>query len=175
MLTSGDQAEHDAQDVYWKQLVTCKIVAGYVRRYRDRQSAWINSTGIFKAIVSSGTIGAWVIWKAYALVWGVLLAAMQILDAIKEFIPQTRNRRNASDFVSAMEHIIIDARFEWYEVSNGKYDALEIMNRWRKLAKLLIETECKYFPDGIPADSGRQKLAEDEARAYFVNIYGVGG
>jgi len=171
---SSDQAGHDAQGAYWKQLITCKIVSSYVRRYRDRQAAWINYTGIFKAIVSSGTIGAWVIWKDYALVWGALLAAMQILDAIKEFIPQTKNRRNASDFVSALEHIIIDARFEWYEVSNGKFDDLEIMNRWRKLAKLLIETEAKYFPDGIPPDSGQQKLAEEEAKAYFRNIYGVG-
>jgi hypothetical protein len=48
------------------------------------------------------------------------------------------------------------------------------MERWRALAKLLSETETKYFPDGLPLNEARQKLAEAEARAYFSNLYGVG-
>ncbi len=172
---SGSNGGHEAQEAFWKQLVLCKIVSCYVRRYRDQQARWINFTGIFKAFVTSSTIGAWVIWKDYALLWGILLAVTQVLDAIKEFIPQTKNRRNASDFVLAMENIVIDARFEWYEVFNGKYDADEIMSRWRKLAKLLNETEAKYFPDGLPADQKRQSLAEGDAAAYFSSVYGVGG
>jgi hypothetical protein len=172
---SGDQSGHAAQEAYWQELVLCKVVSCYVRRYRDQQARWINYTGIFKAVVTSSTIGAWVIWKDYALVWGILLGITQIIDALKEYIPQTKNRRNASDFVSTLENIIIDARFEWYEVFNGEYDAGAIMGRWRKLAKLLNETETKYFPDGLPADLKRQKLAEKDAAAYFLNIYGVGG
>jgi hypothetical protein len=30
-----------------------------------------------------------------------------------------------------METIIIDARFEWYEIFAGKNEAGEIMDRWR--------------------------------------------
>ena len=101
--------------------------------------------------------------------------AAQILDAAKEFLPQTKNRRNASDFVGIMETIVIDARFDWYSIFTGKFEADEIMDRWRKLARLMTETEGKYFPDGLPANSERQRLAEEEARAYFANIYGVGG
>jgi len=172
---SGDKNGQNAQGTYWNELILCKVASCYVRRYRDRQAAWINYTGIFKATVSSGTIGAWVVWRDYALVWGVLLAAMQILDAIKEFLPETKNRRSASDFVSAVENMIIDARFEWYEISAGKYDANEIMTMWRRLAKLLNENEAKYFPDGLPADMARQKLAEAEAAAYFLKIYGASG
>lgn len=172
---SDNGAGNGAQEAYWKQLVLCKIVSCYVKRYRDSQAGWINITGIFKAIVSSSTIGAWIIWKEYAIVWAVFLAAAQVLDAVKEYIPQTKNRRSASEFVQTMEAIIIDARFEWFSVYNGEYTANEIMDRWRKLAKLMNETEAKYFPDGLPADSKRQKLAEDDAEAYFLNTYGVGG
>lgn len=57
---------------------------------------------------------------------------------------------------------------------NGKYDTGEVMARWRKLAKLLNEIEGKYFPEGLPADAKRQRLAEAEANAYFLNEYGTG-
>jgi hypothetical protein len=164
-----------AQETYWNQLVLLKVVSGYVRRHRDAQAWWINKIGLFKAIATSGTIGAWAVWKEYAFVWGLVLGAAQILDAAKDYIPRIKNRRNASDFVSVIENIIIDARFEWYEIFDGKYPADEIMARWRKLAKLLLETEGKYFPDGLPDDPGRQRLAEQDASAYFLSNYGVGG
>jgi hypothetical protein len=48
------------------------------------------------------------------------------------------------------------------------------MERWRTLAKLLNETETKHFPDGLPLKPARQKLAEQDAKAYFSAIYGVG-
>lgn len=165
---------HGAQEAYWQQLVTCKIVSCYVKLYRDGQTWWIKRIGIFKAVATSGTIGAWVVWKEYAFVWGVILALAQVLDAIKEYIPQTKGQRAASEFVQAMETLIIDARFEWYSVFSGQLSAPEIMTRWRKLAKLMIEIETKHFPDGLPANEKRQKLAEAEAEAYFAGIYGGG-
>lgn len=175
MPTSDGGAGHVAQETYWNQLVLVKVVACYVRRYRDEQAWWINRIGLFKAVVTSGTIGAWAIWKDYAFVWGVMIMVAQILDAIKEYIPQTKSRRNASEFVSSIEIIIIDARFDWFSIFNGEYSSVEIMDRWRKLAKLLNETAGKYFPDKIPADPNRQKPAEAEASAYFLSVYGVGG
>jgi hypothetical protein len=47
-----------AQEAYWNQLVLLKVVACYVRRYRDEQAWWIDRIGLFKAAVTSGTIGA---------------------------------------------------------------------------------------------------------------------
>ena len=163
-----------AQLTYWKQLVEIKIVAAYVRRYRDEQSWWITRLGLLKAIGTSGTIGAWGLWKDYAFVWAVVLGATQLIDAAKDYIPQTKNRRNASEFVSALESVIIDARFEWHSVFEGKYTPDEIIERWRGMAKLLNEAETKYFPDGLPAKPSRQQLAEDDARTYFQSTYGVG-
>jgi hypothetical protein len=165
---------HTEQQTYWNQLVLVKVVSCYVRRYRDEQAWWINRIGLFKAVVTSGTIGAWAIWKDYAFVWGVLLGLAQVLDAAKDNVPQTKHRRNASEFVSELESVIIDARFEWHSIFSGQYPARDIMERWRTLAKALNETEAKHFPDGLPVKNSRQKLAEDDARAYFLRIYGVG-
>jgi len=175
MTVSDGGAGERAQEAYWQELVMLKVIACYVRRYRDRQAWWINKIGLFKAIVTSGTIGAWAIWKDYAFIWGILLGATQILDASKDYIPQTKNRRSASEFVATIENIIIEARFEWFEIFHGKYPADEIMDRWRKLAKLLNEAESKCFPDGLPSDPTRQRLAEQDANTYFQTYYGVKG
>ena len=160
--------------IYWNQLVLLTVVACYVRRYRDEQAWWVNRIGLFKAVVTSGTIGAWVIWKDYAFVWGVLLGAAQILDAAKEYIPQAAHRRHASEFLGVIENTVIDARFEWFEVVGGRYLDGEIMERWRSLAKLMRESEARYFPDGFPISPARERLAKMEARAYISAHYGVG-
>lgn len=174
-MANGEEAGPTAQETYWNQLVLLKVISCYIRRYRDQQSRWINRIGMFKAFVTSGTIGAWAVWKDYAFVWGLFLGGAQILDAAKEYLPQTKHRRSASEFVSAMENLIIEARFEWFSIFNGEYEADEIMARWKKLAKLLNETEGKYFPDGLPLDPERQRLAEGDAATYFSTNYGVGG
>ena len=68
--------------------------------------------------------------------------------------------RTANDFVQAMEAIVIDARFEWFVISNGELTGTEIITRWRKLAKLMNEVEAKHFPDGVPRDPKREKLGQ---------------
>lgn len=161
-----------AQETYWNQLVLLKVVACYMRRYRDEQARWINRIGLFKAVVTSGTIGAWVIWKDYAFVWGVLLGCAQILDAGKDFLPHTKNRRGASELLGVVENLFIDARFDWFAIFSGECSAGDIMGRWRALARLLNEAERQHFPDGIPA---RLELAEAEANAYILSTYGIGG
>jgi hypothetical protein len=136
---------------------------------------WISRLGALKAVVSSGTIGAWAIWKDYAIIWGGLIALVQVIDALKDYIPQAKHAKAASDFVAALEDIINDARLEWHGVFNGKFDAEGIMTRWRKLAGALSAAEHKHFPDGMPANEKRQTLAESDANAYFLAMYGVGG
>ena len=79
-------------------------------------------------------------------------------------MPQTKHQRSASDFVIAIENVVIDARFDWHSISKGQYSAADIMERWRSLARFLSETEAKFFPDGLPAKNARQRLAEADAK-----------
>jgi len=72
-VTNGVTAQ-DAQEIYWNQFVLLKVVGCYVRHYRDEQAWWVNRIGLFKAIVTSSTIGAWLsgeIMPSYgASYWG---------------------------------------------------------------------------------------------------------
>ena len=165
---------HREQEFYWGQLVELKALSFVVRRYRDDQAWWVRCIGIIKALATSGTIAGWAIWKDYAFVWGIILALSQLLDALKDFIPQAKHLQNASELLAVVEAMFIDARFEWNAIYNGLVPAPEIMAKWQKLAKMQLEAERKYFPDGISLPKNEEALALQDAKAYFKATYGVG-
>jgi hypothetical protein len=151
-----------------------KGLALMLRLYRDDQGRWVRRIGIVKAVASSGTIAAWSIWKDYALAWGIILALAQLIDAVKEYIPEQKKQRAASDLAETIDFLFIDAQFQWNSVKDGSLDSNEIMARWRKLAMLRLEAERKFFPDGIPGADQLRALAQDQSDAYFRATYGAG-
>ena len=88
-MAESDAGLHRAQARYWNQTVELKGLAVLIRLYRDDQARWISRLGIVKALAASSTIAGWSIWKDYALVWGIILALSQLLDAIKEYLPSS--------------------------------------------------------------------------------------
>jgi hypothetical protein len=84
---SENAASHRQQNLYWNQMVELTVAAEYMRRYRDDAGKRVAALGTLKAIASSGGIAAWVIWKEHAFVWGAIIAASQLADALKEVFP----------------------------------------------------------------------------------------
>jgi hypothetical protein len=172
----GDAADElqRAQAIYWTQLVEIKGLGVFIRRYRDDQAKWVRRIGIVKAVAASSTIAGWSIWKDYALAWGIILALSQLLDAVREYLPHQKQQRAASDLAGAIDMLFIDAQFEWSVVRGGQLEAEQIMARWRNLAKLRLEAERKFFPDGVARSERLQSLARGEVDAYFQATYDVG-
>jgi len=159
-------APHRQQELYWRQLVELRVAANYVRLYRDDQASWINRVGIFRAIATSSTIAGWVIWKDYAFVWAIVLAISQLADATKDYLPNAKRQRAASELTVLLESLFIDARFEWEAISSGSMTNDDIMAGFRRLARLQLEAEQKHFPDGLPSNPRMRMLAEQEASTY---------
>ena len=42
----------------------------YLQAYQIHSEKWDNGIQIFLAITSSSSIGAWVIWNEYGIIWG---------------------------------------------------------------------------------------------------------
>ena len=118
-MAESDAGLHRAQARYWNQMVELKGLAVLIRLYRDDQARWISRLGIVKALAASSTIAGWSIWKDYALVWGIILALSQLLDAIKEYLPHQKQQRAASDLAAMAESLFIDAQFDWDRVFDG--------------------------------------------------------
>jgi len=179
IVTSGQENDPEsatarAQALFWSQLVELKWLSIFIRLYRDDQAKWVHRIGIVKAVAASSTIAGWSIWKDYALIWGIILALSQLLDTVKEYLPHQKQQRAASDLTGAIDMLFVDAQFEWSFVIDGKLDAEEIMARWRNVARLRLEAEHKFFPEGVARNEGLQSLARSEVDAYFRANYHVG-
>jgi hypothetical protein len=165
--------EHRQQDLYWKQLVELKVAASYMRRYRDRMAKRVRALEVLKAVTSSGGIAGWVIWKEHAFVWGAIIAASQLADALKNVFTFTKTHKAASEHTVSLDSLFIDAQLEWENIFTGRYADDEIMNRRHKLMKLQHDEERKHFPEGLDEAPSLFALAQEDAKHYFSVTYGV--
>ena len=164
---------HRQQNLYWNQLIELKVAAGYIRRRRDDLGKKVTSLATLKAVASSGGIAAWAIWKDYAFLWGAIIAASQLADALKDVFPFTKTHKAACEHTITLNSMFIDAELEWENIFSGRYTDEHIMNRRHKLKKIQHETERKNFPNGLPEIEAFVAQAEQEAVEYFDGMYGV--
>jgi hypothetical protein len=163
---------HRQQQLYWKEMINLKADASYIRLYRDSLGRWVTGLGALKAIASCGGI-AWVVWKEYAFVWGAIIAASQLADAVKDVFPFTKKHKAASGYSMTLDYLFNDIQLEWENIFSGRYSDEEIMKLRHKLGKLQLDALQHNFPDGLAADDAFLAQAKQEAEAYFKTTYGV--
>ncbi|MEI9965795.1 MAG: hypothetical protein WDM92_15245 [Caulobacteraceae bacterium] len=154
-------------DLYWKQLQELKAACICIRLYRNRLSRRLRLIEIVKAIGSSGGIAGWIVWKDIPFVWTAIIAASQLLDALKNVFPLAKSHKAANDLTVALEVLYIDAEDEWESIYAGRLSADAIVKRRTRLRKLQLVEERKHFPDGLELPADLIRLATIEAKAYF--------
>jgi hypothetical protein len=160
------------QELYWAKVVDLKTGGEYIVRYRNFLGRWITRIAIVRAIASSASIGAWAVWRQYAFAWGLIIALAQVLDALKDVFPITRQHKAASELAIVLESLFIDAQLEWESILAGKYDEDRVAKLLHKLRTLHHNAECRIFRDGLPRREGLLVAAEEEAAAFFRKTYG---
>ncbi len=149
------------------------MAACYIRLYRDYLGKRVTALGTLRAIASSGSIAAWALWKEHAFMWGVIIAASQVVDALRDVFPFTKKHKAASAHTVTLNSIFIDAQLEWENIFSGRYTDDQIMNRRHKLMRLQHDAERTSFPDGLATRDSLFVQAEQEAKDYFTATYGV--
>jgi hypothetical protein len=164
---------HRQQQLYWAQMIELKVATCYIRRYRDYLGKRVTALGTLRAIASSGSIAAWALWKEYAFVWGAIIAASQVADALRDVFPFTKKHKAASTHTVTLGSIFIDAQLEWENIFAGRYTDDQIMNRRHKLMRLQHDAERTSFPDGLATQDSLFVQAQQEAKDYFTATYNV--
>jgi hypothetical protein len=154
-------------------MIVLKVAAYYIRHYRDHLGNWVTGLGTVRAIASSGGIAAWALWREYAFVWGAIIAAAQVADALKDVFPFSKKHKAANEHAITLGSIFIDAQLEWENIFSGRYTDDEIMSRLHKLRKLQHDAERNTFPDGLKVQESLFARAQQEAGDYFAATYGV--
>ncbi len=168
----SEAPEHRQQQLYFRELFQLKVRWEYTRRYRNILSAWVTRIAILRAVASSGSIAGWVIWRDYAFVWGAIIAASQLADALRDAIPYTARQKAANALLTDLDALFIEALFEWEGVYSAKFTNEEITERRRKLMQLQHELDGKHFPTGNPRNRpDLLALAEEDAIAYLEAMF----
>jgi hypothetical protein len=154
-------------------MLELKVATAYIRRYRDHLGRWTTGLGTVRAIASSGGIAGWAVWHEYAFVWALIIAASQVVDALKDVFPFTKKHKAASAHTIILGSLFIDAQLEWENIFSGRYTDDEITKRRHKLMKLQHDAERTSFPDGLAFQEALFAQAQQEAQDYFKATYGV--
>ena len=148
-MSENVQDLHRQQKLYWDEMFELKVALSYIRLYRDSVGRWVTGLAALKAIASCAGIAAWVIWKEYAFVWGAIIAASQVADALKDVFPFAKKHKAACEHAVTLANLFIDVQLEWENVFSGRYTDDEIMKRLHQLRKLQLDAENTTFPMGL--------------------------
>jgi hypothetical protein len=172
-MSDSESTSHRQQDLYLTEVYQLLVALDYMRRYRTFLARRVTWFGALRAIASSTAIGAWAVWQSYPMVWGGVIAAAQVADALKDVFPFTARHRAANDLVVTLEALRIEALYEAERVYAGQFTDDEITELRRKLMRLRHEADVKHFPMGnLPERTDLLALADEAAAAYFDSIFG---
>ena len=161
-----------SQEHYWKEFYRLKVHINYVEQMLAKTETWDRNIKIFSAITSSTSIGAWVIWKDYALIWGAIIALSQVLGAIRQYLPYKDRLRCYAALLIELEEIQLGVESRWIEISKGECSEATIRKSLDNLRFRRHLAFKKHLPTTtVPEDGPLFKEAERRAQAYFQNFY----
>ena len=140
----------------------------YLQAYQIHSEKWDNRIQIFLAITSSSSIGGWVIWNEYGIIWGCVIAVSQVINAIKGFLPFQKRAKQIGSLNTEVEKLALDAESQWYSVFEGRLTDEDIFDLVTKLKQQKLEASHKHFKDqALPTKSKYITEAEERTRAYL--------
>lgn len=162
-----------AQTQFWYNFTTIKRNAIYINRYHALVEKKDRRLNMFAAIASSSSIGAWVIWKDAWPVWTTIIAASQVLAAVKPYLPFKAQLHALSMLGPELDGLALAAEEEWFAVSHGRLTEEEIHKQTMTLKKKVQAAQNKGFKGmSLPDHDKLLGIAEREALDYMGTIAG---
>ena len=156
------------QSLYWDTLVQLRYSVYYLQAYQISSEKWDTRIQIFLAITSSSSIGGWVIWDEYSMFWGFLIAASQVINAIKGFLPFQKRAKEIGSLNTEMEKLALDAESQWFSVFEGELNDRDIFDLVTDLKEKKWAASNKYFKDqALPIKSNYESEAAERTQDYL--------
>ncbi len=162
-----DRMENRQQSLYWAELVELKVACEYIRRYRDSLAAWQTRFAVIRAVVSVSAISTWAAVKAYPMVWGGIIAAAHVSDAVQNAIPFAARFRGTNALCATLDALFIDCQMEWEDIFAGRLDEAEIIKRRHRMMTLRLDADHKNLPNALPVRRDLLNLAKEDAATYL--------
>lgn len=161
------------QNRYWKELFQLRVHVNYLELYRERSEYYDKAINIFLAITSSSSICGWAIWNKYSFIWALIIAASQLLNAIKQFLPYRVRLKTISNILKDLEELLVFAEPKWFEVSEGRLTDEEINKLQFEIRSRTTKALQKHLnSNSLPTKKNLFDTATQRANIYTQNFYG---
>jgi len=158
------------QEAYFRFMTQTREHVFYISEHIARAHKWNRRVNMFMAITSSSSIGAWVIWQKLSWIWASVIAASQVLGAVKEHLPFKRRLSVLYQLRNQIERLCIDAEKNWYSVANGELTEGEIHLRTIELKDKGTAIEQEHLSGIVLPEEPRLIFrAREKNRVYFEN------
>ena len=160
------------QQRYWTYLVQTFGQARYLHLYRETSEETERRIAMCCAVTSSASIAGWAIWQHLSWLWGVIIAASQVLSAVRRYLPYARRAEVLRDAASGIKGLAMRIEANWFRVAEGILTEGEINDLITQLQKEQFDIEDRLFskitlgtrPDLLSA-------AEQTTADYFATYY----
>ena len=160
---------------YWREFYGLKVRTNYVDLYQNSSESWDRRINIFLAITSSGSIGGWVIWNELRLVWSVIIACSQVINAVKTFLPYKRRIRILNGLYYDLRALALEVEKNWFDVYKGKLSERQIHDIQITIKAKKSDLLKKHLgSNALPEKKRLMKKAKEQTMIYFKGFY-LGG
>jgi len=161
------------QQRYWKMFVEARVHTGYLYHFGVQSEKIDKAVNIFLAVTSSSSIAAWALWKEFTWIWPLLIAAAQVVSAVKPFLPYDKRRKAVVLLSSEFQSICLQIESKWFSVAEGLLSEQQIHEETINFKNQILKAERRFL-DGeiLPRKPKLLELAENEAKISIENHYG---
>ncbi len=160
------------QNRFWNEMTQFRAHTDYLRLYQLKCEGIDRNIRIFSAVTSSASIGAWAVWQNWSWLWGVIIAASQVLSAIKAYLPFEQRLKCSGDLASRFERLFLQFESTWQNVAAGDLREDEISTKLGKLKELANDAFESCIKTPLPPQEDLRNRAAVIAADYFTAIYG---
>ena len=159
------------QQRYWQAFADLVRDARYIDLCHARTEMIDRGLNMFSAIAASTAIATWAVWKEHAMVWGTIIAASQVLQTIKPFIPYNRRLKGLSSLSPELHALAITAEGDWFKIANGALTEEEIQACYIKLKRKALDLSTKHFPNSTMPQNAKLIGRADKIAQSFLSTH----
>lgn len=156
------------QNRYWNYMKEIKFDMFYLDLYAERSYMWNKLINIFTAVASSTSIAGWAMWQQHSFVWAIVIAASQVINAIKEWLPYRKRLKLIEMFIKNLSLLFNEIEYNWFIVASGDMTEEEINELLYHFKDEYTKMENEYMKGEILPDN--KKFIEKVGRktdSYF--------
>lgn len=160
----------DVQQNFWKLLYTTKHDCYYLEEYLSSDRKYEYYINLFTAIASCSSIAGWAIWKNLDVLWSIIIASSQVINAIKHKLPFSNRIKIIVKMLEEMSNLHIKIDSDWYYVRNSFLTEEEIhmkLIKHKEKYSRILDLANKTLD--IPESSKFEQIAMDKTKQYYMS------